>query len=156
MRATKAGTAAVLAVIVVACSDGGGGSSAARSALVEYAQGDWHCEITADGMPGLAVDATVRADSGTQGTFTVAFPTGGPPEEGEWRLDGRSLEMDVRALSSYTAEGVDLDTDGIEILEHAPGSELQQVAIERDGDTATFSWPDPWTNTPTQMTCSKS
>ena len=146
--------AALLAVILAACSDGGGGTSAARSALVDYAQGDWHCEITADGMPGLAVDATVRADSGTQGTFTVEFPTG--PEEGEWRLDGGSLEMDVRALSSYTAEGVDLDTDAIEILEDAPGSQLQQVAIERDGNTATFSWPDPWTNTPTQMTCTKS
>jgi hypothetical protein len=156
MRATKAGTAVLVAVIVVACSDGG--SSAARSALVDYAQGDWHCEITADGMPegaGLEVDATVRADSSTRGTFTVEFATGRPPDEGEWRLDGRSLEMDVRALSSYTAEGVDLDTDGIEILEDAPGSKLQQVAITRDGNTTTFSWPDPWTDTPTQMTCSK-
>lgn len=156
MRATKAGMAVLLAVTLAACSEGGG--SAARSALVDYAQGNWQCEITAVGMPdgaAFAIDATVRADSSTRGTFTVAFPTGRPPDEGEWRLEGRSLEMDVRAFSRYTADGVELDTDGIEILEDAPGSELQQVGVERDGNTATFSWPDPWTGTDTQMTCSK-
>jgi hypothetical protein len=152
----RAGVATLLAL--AACSNGGG--SAALGALVEYAEGDWSCELTSTAMPGsvLRIDATVEADSSSHGTFAFDIESGLglPKQEGEWRLDGTSLEMDVTDLSRYAAEGVELDTDRIEILEDARGAELQRVGVDRHGDAVTFSWTDPVDDTPVEMDCAKS
>jgi hypothetical protein len=78
-----------------------------------------------------------------------------PPREGEWRLHGTSLEMDVRDLSRYAAEGVELDTDRVEILEDAQDAELKRVGVDRDGDTVTFSWTDPFEGGAVEMPCTK-
>jgi hypothetical protein len=139
--------------MAVACSGGDGGGG--FGALVDYAVGDWSCGLTIEGLTA-DVDATVKADSATSGTFEFVIEDFGmPPSTGEWRLAGRSLEMDVTEVSRYTAEGVALDTDGIEILEQAPGSDLQEVGIDRSGTTVTFSWDDPWTGDPVDMECAK-
>jgi hypothetical protein len=148
--------AALLAM--AACSDGGG--SAALSTLAEYAQGDWSCEITSADreLSGAALrfEATVEADSSTSGTFSFGSPLGMPDVyEGEWHLEGTSLEMDVAGLSRYAARGVELDTDRIEILEDAEGSEVERVSIDRHGDTVTFGWADPWSGADTTMDCTK-
>jgi hypothetical protein len=162
MRGTKAGAVVAMAATVMCggCSDSGDGTgSSALSALARFAQGEWSCEITSADMPapGLQVSAEVEADSSTEGTFSFQIEgIGAPGNEGEWRIDGRELEMDVSDLSRYAAEGVELDTDRIEILENAPGSEIQQVGVERVGDDGvTFSWADPWSGADTQMACTK-
>ena len=162
MRGTKAGAvvAMVATVMCGGCSDSGDGTgSSALSALARFAQGEWSCEITSAEMPpggGFQVEAEVEADSSTEGTFSFRIEGMGPRHEGEWRLDGRELEMGVGGLSAYAAQGVELDTDRIEILEDAPGSEIQQVGVERVGDDGvTFSWADPWSGADTQMACTK-
>lgn len=153
----RAGGVAAVGVlgVVVACS----GSEAARDRLVEYVEGDWSCDLTFAGAgPGgsLPVQATIEAEDDTRGqvTFVLDAAFGRTEYQGQWRRDGGSLEVDL-AGSSYSIDGMGLDTDEVTILEAFAAAELQTVAVERDGDHVTLSWPDPWTGDNVEMPCTK-
>lgn len=157
-----AGAVVGMAWALGACSDDGGNPVA--GALVDYAEGDWDCELGApslDEVGGpMAVDVTVTADGDSSGDFVfdVAGAAGfdPPAETGDWQIDGTTLKLEAPDLPArYTIQGAELDTDGLEIQEHAEGADLQEVDVERDGDTVTFSWSNPNLGDDVSMDCVK-
>ena len=158
-----AGAVVGVAWTVGACSDSGGNPVA--GALVDYAEGDWDCELDAPsfdaGSGPIEVEATVSADGDTSGDFTfeivgAAGAAGPPAQTGDWELDGTTLKLEIPDLPArYTVQGAELDTDGLEIQEHAEGADLQEVDVSRDGDTVTFGWSHPNTGDDVSMDCVK-
>ncbi len=71
-----------------------------------------------------------------------------PPLAGEWRLDGGDLSVnwDHDKRGAADVESVSLDTEDIRIRSGTTDEEPQWVDVEvdRDGDTITFSWVDPF------------
>lgn len=142
---------------------------AVRAEIVEYAEGDWRCQLelpasaVAD-MPEnwstLRIEATVRSTGDAAGEVVFTIDLGGVGEHessGVWALDGTDLQVDMSTVveTSYAMAGVDLATDRIEIREDDPGAGLVPVDVERDGDSVRFGWDDPWTGEPAAMTCTK-
>jgi hypothetical protein len=156
--------AVVGAIAVVGCA----ADDAVRAEIVAYAEGDWACALALPyddvaGSSGQTMDvaATVEADDDSSGNVTFSIGGAGlegmPPFTGTWRLDGTDLEVEIpdELTTSYAMDGVDLDTERIDILEDADGAEVQVVDVARDGDTVEFGWVDPWTGDDTSMRCTK-
>lgn len=102
------------------------------------------------------MSATVTASTDTSGRVEITFPwwaevsvlADQPPIAGEWRLEGGDLRVnwDHEKWGAADVESVSLDTDDIRVRSGTSDEEPQwvDVEVERDGDTITFAWVDPF------------
>lgn len=159
--------AVATAGVVLACGGVGTGE------LVDYVEGDWHCESELpDQDPAFSkmlVDVTVSAADDDSGTFTYELrpapaAVGAMVVDGEWELDGDSLELSAQMtrpsgspfpfpLESFV-EGVELGTDHI-ALDDGESPEPLEVDVERRGRTVVFTWPDEPNGVNIEMACTK-
>jgi hypothetical protein len=95
-----------------------------RAEVVDYAEGDWRCELvlpaeaipaTLGGSGTLGVDATLRATGDAEGDVVFAIDSrvgAGRGIAGAGELDGTDLKVDIPALveTSYAMAGADIAT----------------------------------------------
>lgn len=145
----------LLATVWLAASCGGTNTS-----LAAYAAGEWTCGLKVEGgsdIPSPFATATVTASTDTSGRVEITFPwwaevpelmADQPPLAGEWRLDGGDLSVnwDHEKWGTADVKSVSLDTDGIRTRSGTSDEDPQwvDVEVERDGDTITFAWVDPF------------
>jgi hypothetical protein len=137
-----------------------GSCGGTNTSLAAYAAGDWTCGLEAVGEPDIPspfVTATVTASTDTSGRVEITFPwwaeapelmADQPPPAGEWRLEGDDLSVnwDHEKWGAADVDSVALDTEDIRTRSGTSDEDPQwvDVEVERDGDTITFAWEDPF------------
>jgi hypothetical protein len=158
MRRKHVGMAVAVGLLAVGSC---GADAPAPGRLVDYAEGDWACDLDVGAEPTVDAAITVTAEGDTNGNYTAQLAVPDAPAEtieGDWALDGTDLE--VTALDDavrYAIEGAALDTDHLEVVQAGRGHVPVpvDVDVERHGADVAFQWEHPWRDEPVDMSCAR-